>query len=151
MTCCAVGRQRQTHVLKAGPYSLKNKQQREGGPGGDLHGSLSADPQRSGFCRRHWSMISVFSPPPEEEYEFIIQPGTGRCALPLLSSISRVARGFLCCMVDILLNTSFLDDMGDHSKSKKPPFLLTIQRGLLSISVFDFYAITGVYSPGSIS
>ena len=38
--------------------------------------------------------------------------------LPLLSSICRLALGFFSCMVDILLNTSFLDDMGDHSKSK---------------------------------
>lgn len=59
-----------------------------------------------------------------EEYKFIIQPGTGRSPLPLLSSIYRLALGYFSCMVDILLNTSFLDDMGDHSKSKLFLFLL---------------------------
>ncbi|XP_077954057.1 insulin gene enhancer protein ISL-2A-like isoform X2 [Gasterosteus aculeatus] len=42
----------------------------------------------------------------------------GRSPLALLSSIYRLAPGYSSCMVDILLNSSFLDDMGDHSKKK---------------------------------
>ena len=99
----------------------KKAHREQGGPGGDLHGTLS--PQRSRSCRRHWSRIFVFSPPLSvEEYKFIIQPGTGRSPLPLLSSVlSGFAPGSFSCMVDILLNASFLDDMGDHSKSKFRP------------------------------
>lgn len=82
-----------------------------------------------------------------EEYKFIIQPGTGRSPLPLLSSIYRLALGYFSCMVDILLNTSFLDDMGDHSKSKILLFLrLYYFSEGFSVSFFlcHIYVLTGV-------
>lgn len=81
-------------------------------------GTLSLDPQRSRSAdvTGRGSLLSLHLS--VEEYKFITQPGTGRSPLRLLSSVYRRARSYLSCMVDILLNTSFLDDMGDHSKSK---------------------------------
>lgn len=102
----------------------RRKKKKSRGPGGDLHGTLSLDPQKSRFAdvTGRGSLFSLHLS--VEEYKFIIQPGTGRSPLPLLSSIYRLALGYFSCMVDILLNTSFLDDMGDHSKSKLFLFLL---------------------------
>lgn len=83
-----------------------------------MHGTLFPDPQRSRFADVTGRGSSFSLHLSVEEYKFIIQPETGRSPLPLLSSLCRLAQGYFSCMVDILLNTSFLDDMGDHSKSK---------------------------------
>lgn len=103
------------------PHSQSKKpiEKKSRGLGVDLHGTLFPDPQRSRFVdvTGRESLFSLHLS--VEEYKFIIQPGTGRSHLPLLSNICRLAPGYFSCMVDILLNTSFLDDMGDHSKSKK--------------------------------
>jgi len=118
-------RRRRRKNLTASPNSQKKKK-KEQGSRGDLHGTLSPDQQRSRFAdvTGRGSLFALHLP--VEEYKCIIQSGTGRSPLPLLSFIYRLALGYFSCMVDILLNTSFLDDMGDHSKSKlflSPPFV----------------------------
>lgn len=45
---------------------------------------------------------------------------------------------YFSCMVDILLNTSFLDDMGDHSKSKLVLFLLLCCHSVALLWVLNF-------------
>lgn len=73
-----------------------------------------------GSCRRHWSMVFVFSPPPGGGIQ--VYPAARDGTVGLLRRCSPPSVGvqldFLSCMVDVLLNTSFLDDMGDRSKSK---------------------------------
>lgn len=105
---------------------LKQQQQKKGAGVQEeiCMGTLSLDPQRSRFAdvTGRGSLLSLHLS--VEEYKFITQPGTGRSPLRLLSSVYRRAPGYFSCMVDILLNTSFLDDMGDHSKSKLFLFLL---------------------------
>lgn len=68
-------------------------------------------------CRRHCSRVFAFSPPLGAGIQVYLPAGTGRTPLRLLRIVCRRAPGSFC-MLDILLNTSFLDDMGDHSKSK---------------------------------
>lgn len=74
-------------------------------------------------------MIFVFSPPLGGGIQVYHPARDGTvssafCSSP--SSVCRLALGYSSCMVDILLNTSFLDDMGDHSKSKIIPFLIPL-------------------------
>lgn len=103
-------------------------------------GTLSLDPQRSRFAdvTGRGSLLSLLLL--VEEYKFITQPETGRSPLRLLSSVYRRALGYFSCMVDILLNTSFLDDMGDHSKSMLLLFFLLYLLLLLGYT-FSFYLL----------
>lgn len=73
-------------------------------------------------CRRHCSRIFAFSPPLGAGIQVYLPAGTGRTPPRLLRIVCRCAPGSFSCMLDILLNTSFLDDMGDHSKSKFAEF-----------------------------
>lgn len=75
-------------------------------------------------CRRHCSRIFAFSPPLGAGIQVYLPAGTGRTPLRLLRIVCRRAPGSFSCMLDILLNTSFLDDMGDHSKSRFAEFCL---------------------------
>lgn len=94
----------------------KNKE--SGVPEADLHGRPLPT------CRRHYSSIFAFSPPLGAGIQVYPPAGTGRTPLRLLRIVCRRAPGSFSCMLDILLNTSFLDDMGDHSKSKSAYFFL---------------------------
>lgn len=120
----------------------KEQQKQSRGPEGNLHGTLSLDVQksRSADVTGRGSLFSLHLS--VVEYKFIIQPGTGRSPLPLLSSICRLALGFFSCMVDILINTSFLDDMGDHSKSKIFLFLLLYCHFVAILWAFKFTFIS---------
>lgn len=79
-------------------------------------GTLS--PQRFGLADVTAPGVFAFSPPLGAGIQVYLPAGTGRTPLRLLRFVCRRAPGSFSCMLDILLNTSFLDDMGDHSKSK---------------------------------
>lgn len=97
------------------------KKRQSGVPGADLHGHPL--PTEVQACRRHCSRIFAFSPPLGAGIQVYLPAGTGRTPPRLLRIVCRCAPGSFSCMLDILLNTSFLDDMGDHSKSKFAEFL----------------------------
>lgn len=98
----------------------KTKNKESGVPEADLHGRPLPTEVRA--CRRHCSSIVAFSPPLGAGIQVYAPAGTGRTPLRLLRIVCRRAPGSFSCMLDILLNTSFLDDMGDHSKSKSAYF-----------------------------
>lgn len=93
-----------------------------GVPEADLHGHPLPTEVRT--CRRHCSRIFAFSPPLGAGIQVYPPAGTGRTPLRLLRIVCGRAPGSFSCMLDILLHTSFLDDMGDHSKSKLSIILL---------------------------
>lgn len=99
--CLALAAQRNEQKGEVSLKKLKGeKKEQSGVPGADLHGRPLPTEVRA--CRRHWPTDLCFL-------------STSRCGNTSLSA-SRDGTGS-SCMLDVLLNASFLDDMGDRSKS----------------------------------